>query len=25
MIRPQIPTAPVMTMVNTDPAATWPQ
>ena len=25
MIRPQIPTAPVLTMVNTDPAATWPE
>jgi cytochrome c553 len=24
MIRPQIPTAPVLTIVNTDPAATWP-
>jgi len=25
MIRPQIPTAPVLTIVNIDPAATWPQ
>ena len=25
MIRPQIPTVQVLTMVNTDPAATWPQ
>jgi cytochrome c553 len=24
MIRPQIPTAPVLTIVNNDPAATWP-
>ena len=25
MIRPQIPTASALTIVNTDPAATWPQ
>ncbi len=25
MIKPQIPTAAVLTIVNTDPAATWPQ
>jgi hypothetical protein len=24
MLRPQIPTAPVLTIVNNDPAATWP-
>lgn len=24
MIRPQIPTAPILTIVNLDPAATWP-
>lgn len=24
MIRPQIPTAPILTIVNNDPAATWP-
>jgi hypothetical protein len=24
MIRPQIPTSPILTMVNNDPAATWP-
>jgi len=25
MIRPQIPTGQVLTIVNLDPAATWPQ
>jgi cytochrome c553 len=24
MLRPQVPTAPVLTIVNNDPAATWP-